>query len=165
VLRATFTVTKVCYSTNNGAITTSPTGITPLSYIWRKNGVIIATTPHLSNLTDGTYNLELKDSYGCTKNYSVVVPLVSGSNPLALSFTITGSNPQLYKATVSGGSGANTYTYQWSALDKPAETAEREREKSLSCPLPQNYINTEYMPTSYENINCKLKNEKLILNK
>ena len=153
-LNATFTVTKSCYGANNGSIKTTATGIEPLSYYWTGPGVTTPTAKDLSNLAPGAYNLTLKDKGGvCIKNYSVTVPSVGG-NPLNLSFTITGSNPPMYKAIVSGGSGPNTYTYQWSGVSKPIQI---EVSRGATCTLPPQYINTDNMPTSYENSDCKLK--------
>jgi len=113
-LNATFTTIKAFYGVNNGSITTTVTGGTSsYTYKWTLNGVVVSNKKDPNNLAPGTYNLELKDRQICTQNYLVTVPLKSGFNPLALNFTITNTNPPMYKANVSGG--ALPYTYKWSA--------------------------------------------------
>ena len=107
-LNAFFTVKNACYGVTNGSIATAAIGVPPLTYHWTGNG-INATTKDISNLAAGTYFLELKDKNNrCIKNYTIIVPAVSG-NSLSLNFTITGSNPQLYQANVTGGTPPYTY--------------------------------------------------------
>ncbi|MCL1851074.1 MAG: IPT/TIG domain-containing protein [Bacteroidetes bacterium] len=155
ILNARFTVTQSCYGANNGVIgTTVIGGKTPYSFLWKKNGVTVATTQNIGSLSPDDYNLTLTDGVSCIQNYTVTVPSVSGSTPLTLSFTTTGSNPQLYRANVAGG--VPPFTYKWSVMQLETEIIIKEK-TVIDCTLPQGYVNTEYMPTSYQNSNCTLK--------
>jgi gliding motility-associated-like protein len=59
-----------CTNCNNGAINLTVSGGTePYSFIW-SNGAI---TKDISNLSSGTYSVEIKDKNGCIANYSFVI--------------------------------------------------------------------------------------------
>ncbi|MCB0569184.1 MAG: S8 family serine peptidase [Phaeodactylibacter sp.] len=85
-------------------------GSPPYSYLW-SNG---ATTPAISGLTAGYYQLTVTDSHGCAETAYALVqappPLSIVLNPIAPSCA-DAQNGQLF-SSVSGGSGS--YTYQWS---------------------------------------------------
>lgn len=103
------TVTHVT-GTNNGAINASATGLNPLTYSWTKNSVAYpGTTPNLSNLGVGSYNLTVKNGVNCIKVKTFVV-----GTPMSVSLAKTEgctATANSITATVSGGTAP--YTYQW----------------------------------------------------
>jgi ribosomal protein S26 len=59
-----------CSSSNDGAIDITVTGGTPpYSYLWSNS----ATTQNLTNLTPGSYNVQVTDAFGCIKNESFTI--------------------------------------------------------------------------------------------
>ena len=86
-----------CVGCSNGTITQTVSGGTsPYTYLW-SNG---ATTKDLTNLTKGTYSVEIKDQNGCTGNYT---------------YAVTESGIALVKTAAVGGTGkvgdVITYTF------------------------------------------------------
>jgi len=165
-LNAAFTTTKSCYGANNGSITTKVTGGVPgYFYKWTGSGITTQTTPNLSNLAGGTYNLELTDSQfpACTLNYPVNIAIVGGGNPLTVIFLkipATQSTPELWSASITGGN--TPYTYQWSAgliaEEKPIlDPIWKGIPQDIVCTLPLGYANTPNMPTSVQTSSCKLR--------
>jgi len=102
-----------CNGGSNGNATVSVSGGTaPFTYTWTPN---VSTTNTASNLSAGTYTVDVNDAFGCASSYTFVitepalVPLnVTASNDTAI---CTGSNANL-SASGGGGSGA-PYTYTW----------------------------------------------------
>ena len=99
-----------CFNGNNGSITvTASGGTSSYSYSWLPAG----TGPTISNLTVGSYTVNVKDSHFCSSTISMNV-----SQPTVLSSTIgIVTNPICYNGTgntsvsVSGGTAAYTYTW------------------------------------------------------
>jgi RHS repeat-associated protein len=108
----------LCYGANGGSIDISVSGGTsPYTYAWTGTGVN-ATAQDQTGLTPGSYSLTVTDSRGCTaqKTFTIL------SNP-AITLT-TSSTPTCedksfgsVAAVAAGGSGALTYSYQWSNED------------------------------------------------
>ena len=80
------------------------------TYAWNNN----ATTNTVSNLTAGTYNLNVTDSLGCTNSESVII-----NEPLALVATLSASTDvschgdSSGTATISTTGGTGAYSYLW----------------------------------------------------
>lgn len=108
-----------CFGLNNGQISVTATGGTPVySYNWTSSnvGFVNPGTPAISGLSAGSYTLSLVDVNGCTDNQtaSVIEPtqIVLDSSVVSASCGLANGS-----ATVlpSGGTpipGGN-YTYQW----------------------------------------------------
>ncbi|MCW5906252.1 MAG: gliding motility-associated C-terminal domain-containing protein [Chitinophagales bacterium] len=101
-----------CFSSNNGAITTSVSGGTsPYSYNWG-GGVF---TQNRTGLTPGTYTVTVTDNKGCTATASgtitqpLQVAVTATPSPLACTGGPTGS----VHTNVTGGTGS--YSYWWGA--------------------------------------------------
>ncbi len=117
---------------SNGRISITATGGTePLSYQWSKVGdaSFIQTTASISDLSEGTYELEIKDAKDCTREFTQVLLA-----PDALQVTLSeqqanacfGATTSDIIATVSGGvpqsSTAPLYDYQWYKIVGTTET-------------------------------------------
>jgi hypothetical protein len=161
VLKTSFTITKSCYGANNGSIKTTVTGgKSPYTCIWKKNGVTVANTQSISNLSPGVYTLQLNDMLNCVLNDTITIQEVSGNNPLTLSITkipATPSTLELWRANVSGG--VSPYSYKWTAGFVEVLIGEEEppdRGSSKTCPISEQHENTQDMPTKYHNSSCGL---------
>ncbi|WP_053990259.1 LamG-like jellyroll fold domain-containing protein [Mangrovimonas sp. TPBH4] len=101
-----------CTNGNNGTATVTPSGGTaPYFYVW-SNGQTTATA---TNLSEGTYTVNITDSNGCTFETNVTLEA-----PEEILTNITSTNPTCFgsangTATVSVTSGGiSPFTYQWS---------------------------------------------------
>ena len=103
-----------CFGSNNGSITATPAGGTaPYTYAWAPAG---GNTPTASNLSAGTYTVNLTDANGCSATASATIteptPLkVSASGPQQ----VCSGNTAKLSSTVSGGTPV--YSYLWSSGD------------------------------------------------
>ena len=99
-----------CANGNGGEISVSSTGgVGPYSYLWNTG----QTTGTISNLSAGTYVLNVTDANGCVKDSTIV--LTGGSINLIVNssdVTCGGSNDGSATAFASGG--RDPYTYAWS---------------------------------------------------
>jgi len=99
-----------CNGATDGFITGNATGGTsPYAYSW-SNGV---TVSNISNLSAGTYNLDLTDANGCAFSQSYTI-----TEPAALSATVSSTNESYFQAsdgtaTVNVTGGSPSYTYNW----------------------------------------------------
>lgn len=106
---ATASSTNSTCGNNNGSASSSVIGGTaPFTYLWN-NG---ATTPSISNVSFGIYNVTVTDFNGCTATASATINNTGGPS---LSLTTTdafcGNNNGTATANVSGGTAP--FTYQW----------------------------------------------------
>lgn len=113
VLTAGFSSQKnvSCFGGNDAAINANPSGGTPnYSYVWMPGG---AVTSSISNLTAGTYTLNVTDIKGCIASNTLAI-----TQPTAISITINTTsetcnynNNGIAAANVNGGTSG--YTYFW----------------------------------------------------
>ncbi|MBA8889155.1 hypothetical protein FHW12_003398 [Dokdonella fugitiva] len=96
-----------CHGGNDGSLTVTPTGgLPPFDYLW-SNGDTQATA---SNLSAGTYSVQVTDNYGL-----VSTPSDEVIEPAAIVFTTTtlpdgyGLVPYTTNISASGGTGAISY--------------------------------------------------------
>ncbi|MCP2029780.1 F0F1-type ATP synthase beta subunit, partial [Flavobacterium sp. HSC-32F16] len=109
-----------CKGTSTGsAVVTASGGTAPYTYSW--NTTPVQTTATSSNLAAGTYTVTVTDSKGCSNTKQVVITEPSA----VLSATTSQSNITCFggatgsaAVTVSGGTGA--YTYSWNT--SPVQT-------------------------------------------
>ncbi|MGG9970869.1 gliding motility-associated C-terminal domain-containing protein [Ferruginibacter sp. SUN002] len=101
-----------CGGDNNGAISVSVTGGTsPLTYNWNTNPV--QTTATATNLSAGSYTVNVGSTGGCTSSLTIDLP-----GPPPLKHIITAVNPGCIaptgSITIEESGGASPYTYSWS---------------------------------------------------
>ena len=109
-------VPPLCYGSNNGSISLTPTGGTSSYTVVWDNGITGTTN---SNLTAGTYNMIISDYYGHSNPFSFVI---TEPDPLGVNHTIPfngyvnilvySGNTGYINLNVSGGT--IPYTYEWS---------------------------------------------------
>lgn len=111
-LTATFNITGANCQQNNGAISITASGGTGNLLYSLNNGSFTPQT-NLVNLSAGSYTLDIKDTHSCLKNYSVIIPSVSGpvidtivKNDLVCNGVPGGS----LVALASGGTGGLLYS-------------------------------------------------------
>lgn len=101
-----------CYGGSNGSISTVVSGGSPnYQYSWYDNG---ANTSTRSNLSAGTYTVQVKDNVNCikVKSYTISAPVTSVSvSASASSSIICAGNSISLSASASGGTGPFTYTW------------------------------------------------------
>ena len=108
---ATPTISSVsCNGGNDGAISISTSGTSsPFTYLWTNGG----TTPNTSNLTAGTYNLQLTDGGGCTMTETYVVIEPSQITSTSNFYNASCLNINDGSATIFPSNGTPGYTYLW----------------------------------------------------
>lgn len=111
-LEASSTLTMVsCSENNNGVAAVTPSGGTaPYSYLWN-NG---ASTPSISNLTAGDYNVVITDASGCsiTVDATITQPSPLATSRSQVNIKCAGAATGSASVSVSGGTGP--YSYSWS---------------------------------------------------
>jgi gliding motility-associated-like protein len=110
-----------CNGSNDGSITTAISGGTAAyQYTWTGPNGFTSSNANLSNLSAGTYQLNVQDANGCTKQFTVNMtqpsPLSINLNaqtyPGGFNISCTGTATGSINAWVAGGQPA--YTYSWS---------------------------------------------------
>ncbi len=118
-LTINMTTTGGCGSGSGTATASVSGGSGAYTYNWNTG----ATTTTISNLTSGTYTVNVTDALSCVP-FSATVSISSGAGPTA---TITNSSnatcAQAGSATVSGSGGTGTLTYSWSGSGQSTSTA------------------------------------------
>lgn len=101
-----------CFGANTGSSTITATGGTSFSYTWNPGSF---TTASISDLSAGIYSCSIANDCGniTTKTITVIQPgsavsaLASSSNTL-----ICSGEPVILNASINGGTGAYSYTWQ-----------------------------------------------------
>ena len=110
-----------CFGACDGEASVTPVGgIAPYTYLWVPGG---QTTPSLTGLCAGTYNVQITDSAGCiyTQLISINEPAEIVGNGNVTQATCGQCNGQIV-LTPSGGDGG-PYTYSWSPSVSVNDTA------------------------------------------
>ncbi len=114
----------VCFGEGNGTANTGVTGgTTTYTYDWYNVGGG-PTTPNVSNLSPGTYNVEVTDANGCLDTAEVVI-----IQPTLLTSSITDTVHVLCNSLCTGeievtaAGGTTIYTYDW--YDAANESTQR----------------------------------------
>lgn len=108
-----------CFGDSTGAITINAVGgtiATDYSYAWSGPNGFTSSNQNLTNLLVGTYNLNLTDDLGCTKNLAVTI---TESTPIIITAVTTpivcyGDNNATIAVSITGGN--LPYQIQWSNL-------------------------------------------------
>lgn len=105
-------VNILCFGDATGSASASVSGGTAsYTYLWSTG----SSSPSISGLPAGTYDVTVTDANGCSENQSIT--LTQPAAPLAISSTLTavdcyGNNSGSIDITVTGGT--SPYDYQWS---------------------------------------------------
>ncbi|MEI6577552.1 MAG: Ig-like domain-containing protein, partial [Bacteroidota bacterium] len=104
-------IDNLCYGSNNGSISLTPSGgVSPYSYNW-SNG---ASIQNLSGLAPGSYLVTITDKYSCsvTKSTSITQPTALSATAVITNETSLGGANGSIDLTASGGTSG--YSYLWS---------------------------------------------------
>jgi gliding motility-associated-like protein len=108
----TTTVAATCGGTNGTATVITTGGIAPLTYSW--NTVPVQTTASATNLSPGTYAVNVTDAAGCSNSANAIIANTGGLT-LALNaasmVSCNGGSDGVAVAVANGG--ASPYTYLW----------------------------------------------------
>ena len=133
-------VTNSTCGQTNGAISITPAGGTaPYTFKWTGSNGYSATTQNISNLTAGSYTVEIMDAGSC-KITSAPISVSSANPTFSLSNVVTnascngGDNGSIV-LTVTGGNG--NFTYNWTGSNTFAATT-----KNISTLKAGSYIVT-----------------------
>ncbi|MBN2682725.1 MAG: PKD domain-containing protein [Bacteroidales bacterium] len=112
-----------CGSANGQASVSVTGGSGTYTYDWSPDGFTGDGTNTYSNLSAGTYVIDVEDSDGCTASTSISISEAGGPS-LSTSFV----SPTCYgytngSATVSGTGGTGTYTFLWNVAAGSQTTA------------------------------------------
>ncbi|OEK02778.1 hypothetical protein BFP97_15135 [Roseivirga sp. 4D4] len=111
-LSTTEVVTDIsCFGGSDGSIQLTPAGGTaPYTYSWNTG----STNKDIFGLSDGSYQVTITDANGCSivENYTISMPIALQSSGTQVNVLCNGDNTGSIDLTVTGGTGA--YTYTWS---------------------------------------------------
>jgi PKD repeat protein len=123
-----FTATKTSYNgsdlscagISDGKITiTNPTGTGPFEYS-KNNGSAYQPSNVFANLSEDTYSIKVRDSFGCISNATVVT--ITSVNPISATAIsnapVCAGTPLVLSGSALGGTGS--YTYSWTASNNYA---------------------------------------------
>jgi hypothetical protein len=113
------TTSSTCSNSSNGSATVIASGgVSPYTYSWSTTP--LQTSATATNLTAGTYMVQVADAAGCVTPLTVVVTATSAIHDSILAGNVkcNGGLTGTAMANVSGGSPA--YTYSWSTT--PSQT-------------------------------------------
>ncbi len=119
VLTNSLVVNNGCNNSNNGTITSVPSGGTgPYSWSWSNT----SAGSMVSGLTPGSYSVTVTDIHGCIATSSVTLtnPALLTVTPAPTNITCNGLNNGQAVANVSGGTTG--YTYKW--YTTPSQTTQ-----------------------------------------
>jgi len=119
-LNVTITATNpTCEGSNDGSIITSTTSTSlPINYVWENQanpGFQISANTSINTLDEGVYTLVPTDAYGCTQT----IPAIVLTDPAAITYTLTVTNPTLNGACDGSVTVTNTvggdgnYSFEW----------------------------------------------------
>jgi hypothetical protein len=110
-----------CSGSTGSASSTVSGGTSPYTYAWTGG----KTTPTITGLSAGTYNLDVTDNNGCTQSASVTI--TQSTSLASVSASINGNvkcnGESDGSATASTSSGTSPYTYSWTGGGGNSATA------------------------------------------
>lgn len=104
--------TETCNGASNyTAVAGVKYGATPYTYTWTPN---VSSSATASNLSAGTYTVNVTDANGCSMSSSIIV-----SQPSVLNSSVVGTNVKCHgesdgSAMATGSGGTSPYYYKWS---------------------------------------------------
>ena len=129
-------VNATCSATPNGSITVNPTGGT-VSYSYSIDGGTTYVPTNVFAVTDGTYNIMIKDANGCMKTLSgIVVPLTND-----LTLQLRTDTTICIGAKIPLTTTSNAATYTWSPATSLSDA-------TVASPLASPLTNTLYTVTA-----------------
>ncbi len=122
LVAATYQVNVLCNGSNTGSASVIPSGAAgPFTYSWSPSG---GSSDTANNLSAGNYSVTITASNGCSivKNFTITEPssIVITPNPQT-NVTCSGGNNGSASVSVTGGTGA--YSYTWSPSGGNVATA------------------------------------------
>jgi len=141
-------------------------GTGALTYEWKKDGLVYATTQDLASLGAGAYVLTVKDANDCTATFSQTL---TEPPPLTITFSVIqaidchGDNGSIKAQGAGGNAGAYTYLWQNNStnqnlLNVPAGTYQVTVKDSKGVEVIDSYTLTEpdalSVTTSVTNVKC-----------
>lgn len=107
-------IAPLCFGGNNGSISLSASGGVG-SYEYRLLGGTYSNNSIISNLSTGTYSVQVRDANGCETTLNNVVI----TQPSAIVFQLDGTTPEFCgradgTATVSASGGTGNLSFSWS---------------------------------------------------
>uniref|UniRef100_UPI003BF82389 beta strand repeat-containing protein n=1 Tax=Rubrolithibacter danxiaensis TaxID=3390805 RepID=UPI003BF82389 len=103
-----------CFGGTDGKLDVNITGgSAPYSYSWTGPAGFSSTSQNISALTAGTYQLIVKDLYGCiqTKSFDIIEPAALSVNAVTVNTKCSDSSDGSVMLTVTGGTAP--YTFRW----------------------------------------------------
>jgi large repetitive protein len=110
----------LCFGQANGTASASGSGgYSPYYYYWSNNG---ASTSSITGLAPGVYSVTVADSSGC---YALATTTVTSPSDISLSYTTSAAScgTNNGSATVMPTGGAGAYTYTWAPVGGNGATA------------------------------------------
>ncbi|MGE0090323.1 MAG: T9SS type A sorting domain-containing protein [Bacteroidales bacterium] len=129
---------STCFGDANGTITIAASGGTgALTYTLNPGAIQTNNTGSFSGLLAGTYSVDVDDANGCgpiTSNSIIITePSVISIEETSINHILcNGANDGSIDITVTGGTVATTYTYEWSTSDGSGLVIDAEDQTDLS---------------------------------
>ena len=82
----------------------------PYTYLWTINGL---TTPTLTNLCPGAYNVDITDNVGCTQSFNILINNANGPTLTTLADSVSCFGACDGMAYTNVTAGIPNYIYQW----------------------------------------------------
>jgi gliding motility-associated-like protein len=121
-ITATINTTDANCGLCDGSITVTGAGGagSPYTYLWSIGG---QTTPTITNLCPGAYNVDITDNVGCTQSFNILINNANGPTltTLADSVSCFGACDGMAWTTVNAGTAP--FIYQWDDPGPPGLTA------------------------------------------
>ena len=111
-----------CFGSNNGTLTVTANGGTS-PYTYSLNGGTYGSSNYFTNLSAGTYTVNVKDTYGCTANTTGIIASATPITVSAVTTTgITCDDLSFVTLSLIGNGGTPPYTYLWKPINVNVQT-------------------------------------------
>ncbi|MFN0256641.1 MBG domain-containing protein [Pedobacter ureilyticus] len=121
LVASTFQTNILCNGANTGSAGVIPSGAPgPFTYVWSPS---VSNSDTAIGLTAGNYSVTITASNGCSiiKNFTITQPAALAVTPSQTNVSCNGGANGSAKVTVTGGTGA--YTYSWAPSGGTGATA------------------------------------------